>query len=63
MAEAFEVEIARLGQPDCYFNQLPRELEKTRDEFAGALKEAGFDPVIPDGGYLMLADSSSIGEP
>ena len=35
-------------------------LEK-RDKFIQALKDCGMKPVVPDGGYFVLADYSQIG--
>ena len=62
MARALEVETARLDQPDCYFNELPRMVEKKRDEMAEVLRDVGFDPIIPEGGYFMMADTTPLGE-
>ncbi len=56
-----ELETSRLGQPDSYFRQLPELLEKKRDEFAAVLREVGFEPIVPDGGYFIMADTSSVG--
>ncbi len=61
MAVGVELETSRLGQPDSYFRQLPELLEKKRDEFAAVLREVGFEPIVPDGGYFIMADTSSVG--
>ena len=37
-------------------------LEKKRDEMAEMLREVGLKPIIPDGGFFMLADTSPLGE-
>jgi len=60
VARSFEVELARLGQPDSYFLSLPRELKEKRDFMAKFLSEAGMRPTIPEGGYFMLADWSPL---
>jgi len=60
VARSFEVELARLGQPESYFLSLPRELKEKRDFMAKFLSEAGMRPTIPEGGYFMLADWSPL---
>ena len=37
-------------------------LEKKRDKMAKFLSEVGMAPVIPDGGYFMIADFSALGK-
>ena len=59
---SFETEIARLSQPDCYFRSLATELLPKRDRLAGLLKQAGMEPIIPEGGYFMMADFSKLGK-
>uniref|UniRef100_A0A674N7T8 Kynurenine--oxoglutarate transaminase 3 n=1 Tax=Takifugu rubripes TaxID=31033 RepID=A0A674N7T8_TAKRU len=49
-----------MGQPECYFSSLPEELEGKRDRLAAILKDVGMTPVIPEGGYFMLVDVSSL---
>lgn len=56
-----ERETPVLGQDDSYFKQLPRMLQLKRDEVYAALKEVGMDPIIPQGGYFMLANISKLG--
>jgi len=36
-------------------------LEKKRDKMAASLIKAGMDPIIPDGGYFMVADFHKLG--
>lgn len=60
MAEGFEIEIERFGTPECYFKSLPAELEVKRDNIVKILTEAGFNPIIPEGGYFILADVRDI---
>lgn len=50
-----------MDEPECYFNALPRELEAKRDRMACLLQEAGLKPVVPEGGYFMIADVSVLG--
>lgn len=55
-AIAFEKELQRLGQEDCYFISIAKELQAKRDYMADFLVEVGMKPTIPEGGYFMLAD-------
>lgn len=61
VAMGIERETSILGQDDSYFKQLPRMLQVKRDEVYAALKEVGMDPIIPEGGYFMLANVSKLG--
>lgn len=61
-AQGFELELGRLGQSDCYFLSLPRELEAKRDFMAKFLTDVGMVPTIPEGGYFMVADWSALGD-
>lgn len=63
MAIGLEIELARLGQEDSYFKELPAFLLKKRDSMAQVLQEVGLTPIIPEGGYFMMADSDSLGKP
>ena len=60
IARCFELEYARLSSPDCYFNSLSEELKPKRDRLAKLLVEAGLEPVIPEGGYFMLANITNM---
>lgn len=61
VARGFELEIERLGKDECYFVSLPRELEVKRDYMVDFLEKCGMKPVVPDGGYFILADWSPLG--
>ncbi|XP_062853390.1 kynurenine--oxoglutarate transaminase 3-like [Trichomycterus rosablanca] len=52
----------RMGQPDCYFSSLAEELEGKRDRMADILKQAGICPVVPEGGYFMIANVSTLNQ-
>ncbi|CAF5118707.1 unnamed protein product, partial [Rotaria socialis] len=54
-------ELKRLNSPECYFNYISKELLEKRDKLVQVLKECGMKPVIPDGGYFILADFSEFG--
>ena len=62
MARGFEIELSRLNSDDCYFKSLPRELKAKRDRMAKILLEVGLKPIVPDGGYFMVADASGMSE-
>ncbi|XP_009633394.1 kynurenine--oxoglutarate transaminase 3 [Egretta garzetta] len=60
LAQAFWIDYKRMDDPECYFYSLSRELESKRDRMAQLLQEAGLKPVIPDGGYFMIVDVSTL---
>ncbi|KFP39026.1 Kynurenine--oxoglutarate transaminase 3 [Chlamydotis macqueenii] len=60
LAQAFWIDYKRMDDPDCYFYSLSRELESKRDRMAQLLQEAGLNPIIPDGGYFMIVDVSTL---
>jgi aminotransferase len=41
---------------DDYYRDLAADYEKKRDMLASALRDAGFDPLVPQGAYYMLAE-------
>ncbi|XP_074647158.1 kynurenine--oxoglutarate transaminase 3-like isoform X2 [Tubulanus polymorphus] len=60
LAVGFECESQKIGTSDCYFHQLPAELQPKRDRLAKMLLDIGAVPMIPEGGYFMMADVSNI---
>ncbi|XP_020603611.1 kynurenine--oxoglutarate transaminase 3-like isoform X2 [Orbicella faveolata] len=60
LAQAFEHEIPLIGTEKSYFQELSLMLEKKRDIMAKLLTDVGFKPIIPQGGYFMMADTSDI---
>nr|XP_045585354.1 kynurenine aminotransferase-like isoform X2 [Procambarus clarkii] len=60
VAIGFEIEMQRFGTPDCYFQSLPAELETKRDKIVKILSDSGLNPIIPEGGYFILADVRDI---
>ncbi|KAM3966584.1 kynurenine aminotransferase [Aphomia sociella] len=60
VARAFEFELARYNSPECYFFSLAHELVAKRDYLVRALKEVGFKPTVPDGGYFVIADWTNL---
>ena len=61
MAVSFDAERQRLSSPECYHNSISEELRPKRDKMAKFLEEVGMVPTIPEGGYFMVADFSSLG--
>jgi len=58
VARAFVKELARIDSPECYFKSIAVDLQERRDLIASILHEAGLVPVIPEGGYFIMADWS-----
>ncbi|XP_010972969.2 kynurenine--oxoglutarate transaminase 3 isoform X2 [Camelus dromedarius] len=58
LAQAFWIDIKRMDDPECYFNSLPKELEVKRDRMVRLLESVGLTPIVPDGGYFIIADVS-----
>ena len=61
LAVGLELELSRFGQDGSYFKELPAMLLKKRDTMAQVLQEVGLTPVIPEGGYFMMADTAALG--
>jgi len=59
VARGIEMQIDRLGTPQCYLTSLAEELLPKRNLLAQQLQSVGLKPVVPEGGYFMLADYSS----
>lgn len=62
VAEGLEFELTRKESPDCYFKSLSLSLLPKRDQLAQVLESLGMHPVVPEGGYFMLADTSQMSE-
>jgi len=60
IGRCFEFELSRLEKPESYFKSITAELKPKRDRLAQLLLDIGVTPVIPEGGYFMLADISKI---
>lgn len=60
VAESFEYEIEKVGKEGSYWTDLKKSLAEKRDRMVGFLKEANMDPTVPEGGYFLLANTSSI---
>lgn len=62
VAQGLLKNVELMGQPDCYFTSLAEDLEGKRDRMADIVQEAGMTPIIPEGGYFMLVDITSLSE-
>lgn len=62
MAVVLEIETKRLNSPECYFNTLAAELQEKRDLMINILIDVGMKPIIPQGGYFLVADWSALGK-
>ncbi|XP_037078994.1 kynurenine--oxoglutarate transaminase 3-like [Pollicipes pollicipes] len=60
LARSFEHELSLMGQPECYFTSLAEELLAKRDFMARFLTDCGMTPIVPEGGYFMIADWTSL---
>ncbi|CAL8318228.1 unnamed protein product [Lota lota] len=60
VAESFQTEYERFGSPESYFKLLPALLHHKRNKLAACLESVGLQPTLPEGGYFMIADISSI---
>jgi kynurenine--oxoglutarate transaminase/cysteine-S-conjugate beta-lyase/glutamine--phenylpyruvate transaminase len=54
--------LTRLHSPESYFKTISVDLQKKRDFIAKILEENGMNPVIPEGGYFIMADWSKMGK-
>ena len=47
--------------PESYFRSLcEEELKPKKEKMIQILKDVGLDPIIPDGGYFMIADMTPL---
>nr|CAB3228111.1 kynurenine--oxoglutarate transaminase 3-like [Phallusia mammillata] len=60
VARGFETEMSRMGTDESYFKILPEQLQAKRDRMVQVLKDFGLKPIIPQGGYFLIADISSL---
>lgn len=58
VAIAIETEIPLLGRNGSYWGQLSQGVMQKRDRFCNFLQTAGLKPIVPEGGYVVIADIS-----
>jgi len=62
VARGLEKEMARIDSPECFFNSIGPDLQKKRDAIAKVLEDIGLNPVVPEGGYFIMADWSKFAD-
>jgi kynurenine--oxoglutarate transaminase/cysteine-S-conjugate beta-lyase/glutamine--phenylpyruvate transaminase len=60
VAVCIEKETPLLGTSESHFAQIAEETSKRMKRIANMLSESGFVPMIPEGGYFMMADFSQV---
>ncbi|MEQ2219319.1 hypothetical protein XENOCAPTIV_015975, partial [Xenoophorus captivus] len=60
VSHGFDREYELFGTPESYFQQLPSMLHQKRQKLASCLRNAGLQPIMPEGGYFMITDISSV---
>lgn len=61
VACGFDREYNVFGTPESYFQQLPAMLHQKRKKLATCLESVGLKPIMPEGGYFMVVDISTLG--
>ena len=51
-----------MDSPECFFNSIGPDLQKKRDALAKVLEDVGLNPVVPEGGYFIMADWSKFAD-
>ncbi|KAM9440961.1 kynurenine--oxoglutarate transaminase 1 isoform 1-T2 [Clarias gariepinus] len=60
VAVAFEREYEMFGREESYFKQLPTQLQAKQLRLTECLRFVGLQPILPEGGYFMITDISSL---
>ncbi|XP_068925556.1 kynurenine--oxoglutarate transaminase 1-like [Petaurus breviceps papuanus] len=55
---SFERELQVFGQPESYFVQLHKAIQKKRDHMMNSLQTIGMKSIVPQGTYFLIADIS-----
>jgi aspartate/methionine/tyrosine aminotransferase len=55
--------VEALAAPAAYFESLRGEYDARRQAMLQVLREAGLDPMVPEGSYFVLADHTRFGHP
>lgn len=62
LAEAFRKEKELLGSKESYWYWLIEDMTRKRNRLFTILKEAGLNPIMPQGGYFMVADITPLSD-
>ena len=62
VARSFEKEMDRLDSPEWYFKTICEYLQRKIDSIAGICRDVGMEPVVPEGGYFIMADWSKLAD-
>merc|ERR1712080_378716 len=62
LAEAFRIEKKLLGTEKSYWHWLANIMKVKRDRIYKMLVEANLKPIMPQGGYFMVADVTTLRE-
>lgn len=62
VARAFEIALPDVGTPECQLAELAGQLLPKRDFMAKFLNDVGMKPVVPEGGYFMMADWTALND-
>lgn len=58
-----EAAVTALQSPQAYYDDLAAMYQSNRDFLAGALRQAGLEPILPKGTYFMMVDISHLDFP
>lgn len=62
MARCLEKELSQFNSHECWLKVSNQIACKKRDYFIELLKDTGFKPIVPDGGFFIVADWSDLGQ-
>lgn len=60
LAETLKQERQLLGTPHSYWSFLGETMTKKREQMFKIASEAGLNPIVPEGGYFMIMDLSTL---
>ncbi|KAL7056846.1 hypothetical protein AAHC03_019243 [Spirometra sp. Aus1] len=60
LASAFEYELPLMGTAESYFQEITASVEQKCHVLASALARVGMTPVMPQGGYFLMANIETI---
>lgn len=64
LQESIAIALERAISPQCdYFDSTRKQYMQLRDELFELLKKYGFDPVLPQGGYFIMAKTTHLNIP